>query len=203
VAALLGNDLGYPRPDATARTSAVSPLTWPDPLPAAGAIRLRPYRESDLRLVAELATDPYLPLIGSIPAEYSDEAGRAFLARQHQRLEDEAGFSFAVARRTDDLAVGGAGLWLGGAVPGTASAGYAIAPPYRNAGYATAALVALTRFAWTRPELERIDLFVEPDIVASVAVAEHAGYVRLGLRPGHHEIGGRRRDMLHYRSARP
>ena len=183
----------------------MSPLAWPDPLPAEGAVRLRPYRESDLRLVAELAADPYLPLIGTIPAEYSDEAGRAYLERQHQRLHDEAGFSFAVARRIDDVAVGGAGLWLAraGAVPGTASAGYAIAPPYRNAGYATAALLALTRFAWTRPDLDRVDLYVEPDNAASIAVAEHAGYLRLGLLPGHDEIGGRRRDMLRYRAFRP
>ena len=181
----------------------MSALAWPDPLPQEGAIRLRPYRESDLRLVAELSADPYLPLIGTIPAEYSDEAGRAYLARQAQRLLDGTGFSFAVARRTDDVAVGGAGLWLGGAGPGAASAGYAIAPPYRNAGYAGAALVALTRFAWTRPDLDRIELYVEPDNAASIAVAERAGYLRLGLLPAHQEIGGRRRDVLHYRASRP
>ena len=49
--------------------------------------------------------------------------------------------------------------------------------------------MALTRFAWTRPDLDRVDLYVESDKAASIAVAEHAGYLRLGLLPGHHEIG--------------
>ena len=156
--------------------------------------------------MAELSADPYLPLIGTIPAEYSDEAGRAYLERQHQRLHDEAGFSFAVARRIDDVAVGGAGLWL--------------AARWRRArdrfgGLRHRAAVPERRLRHRRPgwpspgspgrdrTCDRVDLYIEPDNAASIAVAEHAGYLRLGLLPGHDEIGGRRRDMFHYRAFRP
>lgn len=177
-------------------------LTWPDPLPTDGAVRLRPYADTDLGLVAELAEDPYLPLIGTIPAEYSEAEGLAYLARQHQRLADGTGYSFAVARRVDDLAVGGAGLWLTDD-PATARAGYAISPRHRGSGYAMAALCALTRFAWTSPALRSIDLHIEPDNPASIAVAVSAGYVRRGRLAAHSAIGGRLRDMEHYQVRRP
>jgi RimJ/RimL family protein N-acetyltransferase len=63
---------------------------------------------------------------------------------------------------------------------------------------ATAALKALTAFAWTIPVLHRIELYIEPWNSGSVRAAEGAGFEREGLLRGHQEIGGRRRDMLLY-----
>lgn len=171
-------------------------LLWPDPLPAYGAVALRPFADSDLPLVAEFSADPYIPLIGSIPVPYTPEAGLAYLARQNQRLADDTGYSFAIADRRTNSAVGGAGLWLAHLSAGRATAGYAIAPSARGRGLATDALVALTTFGWTIPEVHRIELYVEPWNTGSVAVAERAGYRREGLLRSHQEIGGRRRDMI-------
>ncbi len=98
-------------------------LSWPDPLPSAGHIVLRPFRDSDLSLVADFATDPYIPLIGTVPVPFSDEDGLAFIARQHQRLTDGTGYSFAVAGIKDDCAVGSAALWLKDLPAGRATAG--------------------------------------------------------------------------------
>jgi ribosomal-protein-alanine N-acetyltransferase len=172
-------------------------LSWPDPLPACGPVLLRPFRDSDLGLVAELSGDPYLPLIGSIPAVYSDEAALAYLARQHQRLADGTGYSFAIADRSDDRALGGASLWPdeGGTL---ARLGYAVAPSARRRGVATAALTALTAFAWTLPRLSRLELYIEPVNTGSVRTAERCGYEREVLLPAHTEIGGEQRDMLRY-----
>jgi ribosomal-protein-alanine N-acetyltransferase len=61
---------------------------------------------------------------------------------------------------------------------------------------AAAALTALTSFAWTIRALHRIELYIEPWNAGSVKTAEGAGYEREGLLRSHHEIGGRRRDML-------
>lgn len=144
--------------------------------------------------MAELASDPYIPLIGTVPATFTTAAGEAYLARQHQRLRDGRGWSFAIADRETDRAMGGAGLWLGDG--SAATAGYAVAPPYRGQGYATAALRALTAFARTRRGLERVELYIEPGNLASIAVARRCGYAAAGLLPEHLEIGGVRRDML-------
>ena len=72
-------------------------LSWPDPLPRRGRIRLRPFDTGDLDLVAAFAADPYVPLIGSIPSPFTHAEGLAYLERQHQRLADGTGWSFAIA----------------------------------------------------------------------------------------------------------
>jgi [ribosomal protein S5]-alanine N-acetyltransferase len=170
-------------------------LSWPDPLPVHGPVRLRPFAAADLDLVAELADDPYIPLIGTVPSTFTPAAGLAYLARQHQRLAEGAGWSFAIADRTTDHAVGGAGLWLH---PGeAATAGYGVARAYRGHGYAAAALQALTAFARTVP-VGRIELFIEPGNAASIAVAARCGYADSGLWSRHTEIGGEYRDMLRF-----
>ena len=176
-------------------------LTWPDPLPRYGPIVLRPFHRGDLDLVAEFAADPYVPLIGTIPTPYTPAEGLAYLDRQHQRLADGTGWSFAIAELATDRAVGGAGLWLHD--DASATGGYAVAASARGRGIATAALTALTTFAWTRPDLHRVELFIEPTNLASIAVAERCGYRRHELIAGHTEIGGIRRDMLRWSATRP
>ena len=69
-------------------------------------------------------------------------------------------------------------------------------------GCASNALRALTAFAWTIPELHRIELYIEPWNDGSIRVAAAAGYLREGLLRSHLEIGGTRRDMLLYASIR-
>ena len=175
-------------------------LRWPASWPAHGPVLLRPWREDDLPTVADLSTDPYVPLIGTVPSPFTDAEGRAYLRRQHARLAEGTGWSFAIALLDGDRAVGGAGLWPH--ADGTATAGYSVAPADRGHGYATAALRALTAFAWSVGEAA-VELHIEPDNRASRAVAERVGYVELELPPAHREIGGRRRDLLRYRSAAP
>lgn len=60
-----------------------------------------------------------------------------------------------------------------------------------------------SRFAWSPPELHRIELYIEPWNAASWPTAGSAGYQREGLLRSHQEIGGRRVDMLRYAAIRP
>jgi [ribosomal protein S5]-alanine N-acetyltransferase len=76
-------------------------------------------------------------------------------------------------------------------------------PSARGRGVATAALTALTRFAWTIPGLYRIELYIEPWNTSSIRAAERAGYEREGPLRSHQEIGGHRSDMLLYTIIRP
>jgi [ribosomal protein S5]-alanine N-acetyltransferase len=174
----------------------VSALTWPEVMPQYGPIRLRPFQLGDLDLVAELSSDPYVPLIGTVPAVFTEAEGLAYLRRQHSRLTDGSGWSFAIAERGTDRAVGNAGLWQHDGR--SAAAGYVVAPRYRGRGYAKAALRALTTFAWTQSDIDYVDLFVEPANLASIAVARSCGYREAELLPRHLEIGGHQRDMIRY-----
>ena len=152
-------------------------------------------------MVRELATDPYVPLIGSLPADADAAAGLAWVARQRARVDEGVGFSFCIADE-HDRALGFAGLWTRGLVGGRATAGYAVRPSARGCGFAVDALKALTAFGWTLPNLHRIELYVEPGNVASRRTAERAGYVLEGELRQHQEIGGQPRDMCLYAARR-
>ncbi|WP_375425161.1 GNAT family N-acetyltransferase [uncultured Friedmanniella sp.] len=178
-----------------------STLVWPEVAPTWGRVRLRAFVGTDVAMVRELASDPYLPLIGSLPADADEAGAEAWIGRQQGRLDEGVGFSFCVADRYDEP-LGSAGLWTRGLVGGRATAGYAIRPSARGRGLAVDALRSLTDFGWTLPGLHRIELYVEPDNVASRRTAERAGYRWEGRLRRHQEIGGRRRDMDLYAALR-
>jgi len=153
-------------------------------------------------MIQELSTDPYVPLTGTLPANASRPEALEYIDRQRGRLAEGAGYSFAIAEAGTNRAVGGIGLWLAPLAHGRATAGYGVIPSARGRGIATAALTALTSFAWSIPALYRVELYIEPWNAGSVKTAERAGYEREGLLRSHQEIGGRRRDMLLYAAIR-
>lgn len=154
-------------------------------------------------MLVDLSSDPYLPLIGTLPGNTDHDGALGYIARQHDRLTTGAGYSFCVALAASDEAVGGAGLWLASIHEGRATAGYTIAPKHRGHALASQALQALTTFAWTLPQVERIELYIEPWNVASERTARVAGYQREGLLRRHQLIGNSRVDTLLYAALRP
>ena len=102
-------------------------------------MRLRPFAAADLNLVAELAADPYIPLIGTVPATFTAAAGQAYLERQHERLRDGLGWSFAIADRETDR------RW---AVPGCGSMAVQRPRPGMRWHRRTAARVTRPRLSW-------------------------------------------------------
>ena len=176
--------------------------SWPIGVLAYGPVVLREFSEQDVPMAIELSTDPYVPLIGSLPANASRQEAREWVDRQRGRLAQGAGFSFAIAEADTDRAVGDMFLGIKQLPQGRASAGYSVISSARGRGVAAAALTAVSSFAWSIPALHRIELYIEPWNVASIKTAERAGYEREGLLRSHQEIGGRRRDMLLYASIR-
>jgi [ribosomal protein S5]-alanine N-acetyltransferase len=169
-----------------------------------GDVVLREFTPADVALALESSTDPYIPLIGTLPAEATEDQALDWIDRQRgERLAQRGGHSFAIAEAATNRAVGQIGLWPADLPHGRATAGYFVAPSARGRGVAAAALTALTGFAWTIPGLHRIELHIEPWNVASTRTAERAGYQREGVLHSHQEIGGRRRDMLLYATIRP
>lgn len=176
---------------------------WPATPPQEGRIALREFSPADVPLAIELSTDPYVPLVGTLPAQASEEQALDWIDRQRgERLAQRRGLSFAIAETDSNRAVGQIGLWLAELDKGRTTVGYGIGPSARGRGLAAEALVALTRFAWTIPGLHRIELYIEPRNIASIRTAERAGYQREGLLRSHQEIGGERRDMLLYAAIR-
>jgi ribosomal-protein-alanine N-acetyltransferase len=176
--------------------------------PEFDGVRLRAFEPRDVGMVRDLATDPYVPQIGSLVADADEAQALEWIENQNDRAAAGRGFSWCIAEVTDDRAVGAAGLTLSTPEQGRAAAGYAVAPAERGRGIAARALMAVTRFAWTLGEqdgveLHRVELYIEPWNVASTRVAERAGYVREGLLRSHQVIGGRRVDMELWAALRP
>lgn len=171
-------------------------LSWPEVEPRHGSVVLREFEPGDVDMVLDLATDPYVPLIGTLPAHADRDQAIAWIEDQRRRLSEGAGFSFAIADQSTGRALGFIGLWLSGWAHGRASVGYSVAPLARGAGVATDALRAVVDFAWTIPELFRLEAYIEPFNTASQRVVRRAGFEVEGLLRSHQTIGGTRRDLL-------
>lgn len=170
--------------------------------PTYGDVYLRAFDEQDVAMVRELSTDPYVPMTGTLVANATVEQAMEWIERQHDRLRTQAGYSFCIAHRDDDRALGQAGLWLTAIEHGRATAGYGVAPSERGHGVAAQALRALTGFAWRVPGLHRVELYIEPWNAASARTAETVGYRREALLRSHQVVDGRRVDMLLYAALR-
>ncbi|MFC8700047.1 GNAT family N-acetyltransferase [Streptomyces parvus] len=195
-----------PRPTADTGTtpgSAPDPAPGPEPLTvpsmtAGPDFVLRPWEMSDLPLVREASLDPYIPLITTIPAPYTEAAAEAFVRRQWERAATGAGYPFAIVRSRDRRPVGAIGLWLRELPEGRASLGYWLTDTVRGQGVARAALRTVTGWALRDLGVPRLQLYIEPWNTASARIAEDIGFRREGLLRGWQQVGDERRDMAVY-----
>ncbi len=164
-----------------------------------GPVRLRPFLLSDLSLIRQAATDPYIPAITSVPSGYSDDEGRAFIARQHHQAIHGHGYSFAISEAADPrLGIGGLGLWLHEIESGRATIGYWLIPSARGKGLAGWALRGVVAFAFEVLAIPRLHLFIEPWNIASQRTAEFAGFTREALLVGWERIDDIQRNVYSY-----
>jgi RimJ/RimL family protein N-acetyltransferase len=138
---------------------------------------LRPPRSADLDAIVEACRDPDVPrFIPFVPAPYTDDDGRAFLDAVERAWAESDERTFAICG-DDDVLIGAVTVRLreGGTV------GYWLNPAARGKGLMTEAVRAIVGWAREDCGIERLLLWTHPDNVASQAVAERAGFVRIGL----------------------
>lgn len=156
-------------------------------------VRLRDFTVEDMALVHSASADPLIPLITTVPATPDEEQVQAYIARQNGRHPSGVGFAYAVARTSDDVAVGYIGLTF--LEEGRASVGYWIGPEHRGHGYAALALQMIADWALSELVIPRLELYVEPWNAASIRTAEVSGFEREGLMRSWRSVGDTRRDM--------
>ena len=159
---------------------------------------LRAFVDGDAHLIQDVSTDPFIPLITSVPDVPDIEAARAFLHRQQARLDDHAGYSLAIADSASNEALGQIGLWLPDLMQGRVSIGYWVAARHRGRGIAKHALALISTWGLGLPGVHRLELYVEPWNQASWRTAERVGYQREGLLRSWQTVGQERRDMYMY-----
>jgi [ribosomal protein S5]-alanine N-acetyltransferase len=175
---------------------------WPTTPPTYGSVVLRAFTDEDAHLAVELGDDPYIPLIGSLPAHPTAQQALEWIHRQRGRLAEGTGLSFVIADAESGNAVGAIGLSLRDLPVGRATAGYAVAPAHRSRGIATSALKALTAFAWTIPPCTGSSCTSSRGTPAPSMSRKRPATSGRAFR-SHQEIGGARRDMLLYAATRP
>lgn len=81
---------------------------------------------------------------------------------------------------------------------GVGEMSYWVFPSYRRRGLATRIVRLATGFAFTSLEIERLELYIEPDNDASRGVARSAGFVQEGVLRARGRFGDERRDLVLY-----
>ena len=166
-------------------------------------VLLRPFADGDVDLVRSVADDPLIPLITTVPTSGTREEALAYIGRQHDRLREGQGYSFAIADAADSHAVGQIGLWTRDIDAGRAAIGYWVASPFRRRGHLTAALAGLTEWALGHDEVHRIELHVEPWNDGSWRAATACGYQREGRLRSWQRVGDERKDVDVWSIVRP
>jgi RimJ/RimL family protein N-acetyltransferase len=168
----------------------VQPLTLD-----AGALRLRPWRETDIDAVWTAFQDPDIALWNGGGASSRVDA----LALLGRRLDWSSGdhASWAVLDADSDEVSGSVSLHSIDRLQGDAEIGYWTAPAARGRGMATRAVDAVCRWAFGALPIDRIELCHAVENTASRRVAEKAGFTYEGhLRCSYRYGDGRKHDEL-------
>jgi len=143
-------------------------------------IRLEPLGVEHLPAVEAMLDDPDNIRFTRIPEPVPPNFARTWFERYEESRRDGTREAFAIA--------GDGGEFLGIALApqidretATAELGYIVAPEARGHGVATEALRRLTAWAFDELGMQRLELLISVDNVASKKVAERCGYIRDGV----------------------
>ena len=153
---------------------------------ARGGLRLRPWHETDAKVLFDAHTDAGIRHWHGRTFESVDEAAE-HIAAGHVCWSDEKGANWAVVRRddpTDDAARGAIvariGLSFIDLAGGVAEISYWVLPAERGAGVALAATAALTEWSFEAVGLHRLEIMHSTENAPSCVVAERAGFTAEG-----------------------
>lgn len=163
-----------------------------------GVVRLRLMTDADVPAVVGAISDPSIPRFTRVPDPYGEDEARHFQRSGEVGLTAGTDLATLITDADSGDVLGAAGIHNLDPESGRCSAGYWVAADARGRGVAARAMRLLSGYAFDELGAKRIELWIEPVNVASLRVAERAGFTREGLLRSFMEIGGERRDMLMY-----
>jgi [ribosomal protein S5]-alanine N-acetyltransferase len=162
-----------------------------------GATALRPWRDSDLQALVAACRDPEVVRWTSVPRDYGDADGRAYLLSRHDAVHAGASAPFAVVEAPDGRLLGSIALMRLAWEHARGEVGYWLAPEARGQGHATRALQRICAWGFEALGLERIELLAATGNLASQRVATRAGFTPEAVLRSYMRNGdGERIDML-------
>ena len=152
---------------------------------------MRPFSAEDFgpahALEQDEAASRWVP---ALPAADGDGVVRFYDACR----QDGSLLHLVIADRGDGSYLGETMLALGEHRVG--EVGCCVVPATRGRGVASEALVLLTDWAFATLDLGRVQVFVAPENIAALRLAESAGFEREGVLRSYWEIGGERLDAV-------
>ena len=121
-----------------------------------------------------------------------------FLLACGQLWQREKDFAYAITLKETETLIGMFGLHP---MNLKIEVGYALAQPYWGKGYMTEVLHAVIHWAFTQPDIFRVQAFCDVDNIGSARVMEKAGMLREGLLRRyvlHPNISAEPRDVYMY-----
>jgi RimJ/RimL family protein N-acetyltransferase len=156
---------------------------FPEVRISAGRLDIREFGPGDTDLVREvLQNGEWLPLSTALleTAEYPADVDWWLADAMQEPRRERTGLNLVIVARDEDRIAGWIYLTHVDLDARTAEIGYGVRPGDRGRGFATEALTALSRWALTTGGLQRVQLNVNTDNLASLGVARKAGFTREG-----------------------
>jgi [ribosomal protein S5]-alanine N-acetyltransferase len=126
-------------------------------------------------------------------------AFRRRIRRYSEDLRTDQGYAFLIVRNLDGALVGGLTLAnIRRGVAQAASLGYWMGLPYIRCGHMTAAVRAITPFAFATLRLHRLEAACIPTNAGSIRLLENTGFTREGYAREYLCINGKWQDHLLY-----
>ncbi|MEV4426788.1 GNAT family N-acetyltransferase [Streptomyces sp. NPDC049602] len=140
---------------------------------------LRPHDPSDEDAVLAACQDPDIQWWTDLPTPYERRHAAFYLGELVPRgWQDDTMYHFAVVARDSATLVASANIHCHA---GTWGVGYWTVAEHRGRGYATEAVLALARWAFTDRDVQRLEWRAEAGNWGSWAVAKKAGFTMEGL----------------------
>lgn len=167
----------------------MSSLPWPAPQLSDGVVALRPWRDEDASIKAAWGQDAVIVRWTGVPANYTEEAGRARAAATEETRKAGRAVALAIVDALSGVVLGSCDIRRPDAEdPALGEVGYLLAPDARGRGTATRAIGLLIDWSFRELGMERVQALVHPDNPPSARVLERLGFQREGLlrrcRPG-------------------
>ena len=139
---------------------------------------LRPWRIEDVPAVTAACQDPEIVRwLAFVPQPYTEADARFYV----QDCIDATDYRkpFAITDAESGEVIGSIDMRINRMATG--HVGYWLAAEARGRGLTTAALRALSRWAFEELDVGRVELVTDPENIASQRVAEKAGFTREGV----------------------
>ena len=155
---------------------------WKGQVLEAPNLRMRLLTDDDVDVLTALADDwDVARFTAFLPHPFTPDDAREVISRSRAGPANGIDIQVGLERRTDGVLVGCAGLEI---VGDEGEIGYFVGAQHNGHGFATEAVHALVRLAFTAMGLTAVTAEVMADNAASARVLEKAGFVRDGERMG-------------------